>query len=200
MTLSESSRRVRGAALKICPFVVYTPDDGSEVTFSTPRRDSPPSSRRSVADIQRKIIGGCAKPARKCLLRRFAASRRFCVTVSYSPQRAGDCLFAVLRSLCQDQYGRTMSTALLRKTLHRLFCCADPVEVEKCASQFRFTREEYIRTARLHRWGTSYDLKLLAEELGQACRLINRHNGACLFSSAGSAAQRVIGFRDSHFP
>eukprot|EP00971_Amphidinium_carterae_P329784 6462469-Amphidinium_carterae.1 len=55
-------------------------------------------------------------------------------------------------------------------------------------------------TETLHaRWGTSYDLKLLAKEFELPISLLNRHTGKFLVRSELPGPQITVGFKDCHF-
>eukprot|EP00971_Amphidinium_carterae_P082876 1639608-Amphidinium_carterae.1 len=193
-------RRFRAAAMRMRPYVIASEDTGEEFVFS-PARSEPAAStaRLSLADIQLQIAGGRALRAHRCKQMRFVHHRRRCFVVTYSPQRAGHCLFAVLAEACRIYHGRTVSVSCLRRVLQRLLLEHDHGEVERVARFFGSNFDDYLAATTRSRWGTSFDFKLLARELELPISLVNRHTGMVLVRNAVPGRQLLVGFRDSHF-
>eukprot|EP00971_Amphidinium_carterae_P269905 5354372-Amphidinium_carterae.1 len=189
-------RRFRAIAMRVRPYVVASGDSGDAVVLSPSR---PSTARLSLADIQLQISGGRACIAQRCRRARFAGHRKRGLLVTYSPQRAGHCLFAVVAEACWLTHRNKVSVYTVRRVLFHLLQQADQGEVAQVAQRFQLSLADYLAETLRSRWGTNFDLKLLAQEYELPLSLLNRHTGKFLLRSELPGPQITVGFKDFHF-
>eukprot|EP00971_Amphidinium_carterae_P043972 865048-Amphidinium_carterae.2 len=191
-------RRLRKCALRIRPYAVASTETG-EVIDMSPLRPRPSTAMRSLADIQLEVAGGYLRSAVRCKRMRFERHKKLCLVVQYSPQRAGDCLFSAVSRACLQVHGHAYSAKQVRHLLWSLLKRLPREDLGAVSARFGMSVEDYVQSAKSTRWGTSFDLRVLVEEMELPAILYNRHTGRILVEHGRCQDRVIFGFKNSHF-